>query len=106
MDTSPIRVELRRTGGIAGREARWRADTARMPAHQAHDLRRLIDTLPGLGLGHNLWPFPPPAADEVVYHLTVARDGIDRTYVFHDSTMPRQVRDLVNLVSAPVNRAF
>ena len=89
-----VRVELERTGGIAGRTLRRLLDTADLPGSTSEELRRRVDAVRAIGS-----PAPAPAigADRFTYRVTIREDAVERTLTAVDP-LPEQLGRLVGLV--------
>lgn len=88
---SGVRVDFRRTGGIAGLDLISSADEAELGEHAAV-ARQLLAAPPAEPVSAG----PAPGADRFQYELVVHGDGRSRTVRFGDSTIPDEVRPLID----------
>ncbi len=93
-----VRIELARSGGVAGITLRSSLDTAELPAEEARVLEALVDELdlselPGPG-GR------PGAVDRFQYDLTITRGGRRHMVSVGEKELTPPLRRLVDEVMA------
>lgn len=99
-----MRIELVRTGGVAGVTLRCAVDTADLPAADAADLEQLVSAadLPAVAARPAI---PPRGADRFQYDLTVD-DGETRHAVrVRDGDLPPSLRPLIDRLLALARRS-
>ena len=90
---NPIRIELERSGGIAGIVARGALDTAELPDEDAARIEQAVARLEAEGGRHE-----PRIPDAQRYEFAVTTGGRTRRLVFDDTTLPAEARPLVEML--------
>jgi hypothetical protein len=94
--TARVRVELRRTGGFAGRTVHVRLDSADMPPADAAQLVRLVSTL---DLGRLKAGRSTAGADLMRYELTIERGGQHWHGTVAEPAVPAELRPLLQFLT-------
>jgi hypothetical protein len=93
------RIELVRSGGVAGVTRRWSLDPKDLGAGEAAEVERLlaaVDDVPAQP------PQPGRGADRFQYELRVTRVGGTRTVTLREGAIPAEIRPLIDrLTSRP-----
>lgn len=94
-----VRVEMRRSGGFAGRTSTVRLDTATMPPAEAARLIQLVTTV-DLSRLPSARSAPHAGADLMRYDLVI-ENGVDRWEgTVSDPSIPSQLRPLLQFLTA------
>lgn len=92
MATSDVRLEFRRSGGLAGIEMTTSVDARDLPAEQAPVITDLLNnTLPE----RNTPTHRPPMPDQFDYELTVTDGNRSSTYHWTDIQIPDAAQPLI-----------
>jgi hypothetical protein len=94
--TERVRVELRRSGGFAGRSAHVVLDSAGLPPAEAAELARLVATV---DLGVLRSTGPGHGADLMRYDLVVERGAQRWQGTVSDPSIPAALRPLLQFLS-------
>jgi hypothetical protein len=84
------RVELVRSGGVAGITRRSSLDSADLNAGEAAELERLLDELPATA------PRRGGGADRFQYELRVTRGDRTHAVTLHEGAIPEEIRPLID----------
>ena len=93
-----MKIELQRSGGLAGQTRRMELDTRRLTPGQERELRDLVDSSGFFDLPLEL-PAAGPGADRFHYRLTVQTRGETRTVSMEESSVPGSLRPLLEWIS-------
>lgn len=85
------RIELVRSGGVAGVTRRWSLDSEDLGAEEAAELERLLGALDDVPAAAT-----PPGPDRFQYELRVTRGGRTRTVTVHEGAIPAELRPLID----------
>jgi hypothetical protein len=99
---APVRVEVRRSGGFAGRVTDHVADTAALDPAEADELRRLIAALEATDPASTA---RSRGADRFQYDVTVHRGARRRRYTADDGALTSELRGLVEFVQGTAREA-
>jgi hypothetical protein len=92
------RIDLVRSGGVAGMTRRWSLDSQDLSADEAAEAERLLAALDGVPEQ----PPPTPGADRFQYELQVTRAGRTRAVRVRDGAIPTEIQPLIDrLTSRP-----
>lgn len=94
-------MQLERSGGFAGLLQQWVLDTADLPPEAGRELERLVEAAEG---APKPGPPDPRLRDAFQYDLTIQRDGQTRRLSFGDTTVPPEVRPLLERIQAEGRR--
>lgn len=89
-----MRLQIRRTGGIAGVTLRAQLDTAQMPAEQAAQVHHAIRDL----AGHQ--DTAPPHPDAFRYEITQLDDPGQAPIVLNEHAIPAELHELIHGATA------
>ncbi|MEU4564986.1 protealysin inhibitor emfourin [Actinoplanes sp. NPDC023936] len=95
--TEPVRAELRRSGGYAGRSLHVVMDSSTLPEPEARRLTQLVRCLDLTRLGARI--MAPCAADLVRYDLAVQCGGRHWRGTVADPTVPPELRPLLRYLT-------
>jgi hypothetical protein len=95
-----VRVELRRSGGFAGRTVHVRLDSEQMPPAEAARLIHLVSSIDLEQLGDATSPAPRGGADLISYDLTVERGPHRWHGTLTDPSVPSALRPLLQFLTA------
>jgi hypothetical protein len=100
MSERPVRVNLRRTGGFAGRELHSRLDTDELPPAEAAEVDALVASLDAAALTDAAGATPARMPDAMRYELDI--EGTERHWrlVLVEPDIPPQARPLLNRLVA------
>ncbi len=99
----PIRVEVDRSGGFAGRTKHATVDSASLPAEQARELAELVERADLPTLVERTAAEPPGpgrGADRFTYDLTVHRGDQSHRLSLPESAVPPELAPLLSHVLA------
>src|SRR3954447_12379660 len=92
------RIELVRSGGVAGITRRWSLDSKDLSAGEAAEAERLLAALDGVPAQ----PRPSRGADRFQYELRVTRRGRTRVVTLREGAISAEIRPLIDrLTSRP-----
>lgn len=91
--TEPVRAELRRSGGYAGRSLHVVLHSAALPDAEAHRLSQLVRCLDLTRLGAKI--MAPCMADLVRYELSIQYGGRHWRGTVAEPTVPAELRPLI-----------
>jgi hypothetical protein len=91
-----LRVELERTGGLAGRTVRRLLDTADLPASTSDELRTRVEAVRALDPPARV---PPTGADRFTYRVTIRGDAGEHGITVADP-VPERLAPLIRLLLA------
>ena len=91
-----LRVELERSGGLAGRTVRRVLDTADLPASASDELRTQVQAVRALD---SQPPVPPTGADRFTYRVTIREDAGEHSVTVADP-VPELLTPLIRLLLA------
>jgi hypothetical protein len=93
------RIELVRSGGVAGVSRRWSLDSKDLSVGEAAEFERLLAALDDVPAQP---PQPSRGADRFQYDLGVKRGGRTRSVTLREGAIPAQIRPLIDrLTSRP-----
>ena len=97
-----VKVEMRRSGGFAGRTTQVRLDTADMPPAQAARLIQLVATVDLSRLaGAHATPATAGAGADLMRYDLVIENGADRwAGTVSDPSIPNELRPLLQFLTA------
>jgi hypothetical protein len=84
------RIELVRSGGVAGVTRRWSLDSADLSPKEAAEFEPLLAALDDAPAA------APPGADRFQYELRVTRGEQTRTVTLHEGAIPAELRPLID----------
>jgi hypothetical protein len=84
------RIELVRSGGVAGVTRRWSLDSDDLSAEEAAEFEPLLAALDDAPAA------AAPGADRFQYELRVTRGGQTRTVTLHEGAIPAELRPLLD----------
>jgi hypothetical protein len=92
-----MQIDFGSSGGVANQELAYRTDTSTLPAEQAKELERLVESSGVFDLQQN--DMEPKVAigraDVISYRLTLSDGSRQTTLWFNDVTAPVSLRPLV-----------
>jgi hypothetical protein len=93
------RIELVRSGGVAGMRRRWSLDSDDLSAGETAEVERLLARLDDVPVQP---PQPARGADRFQYELRVTRGDQMRTVTLREDAIPPAIRPLIDrLTSRP-----
>jgi hypothetical protein len=84
------RIELERSGGVAGVTRRSSLDSSDLDADEAAELEPLLAALDDVPAAA-----PPTGPDRFQYDLRVTRGGRTRTVTLREGAIPAEIRPLI-----------
>ena len=94
-----VRVEMRRSGGFAGRTAHVRVDSAEMGPAEGARLVQLVSAVDWGRIGHTS-AAPTVGADLMRYDLVVEHGSTHWEGTLSDPSIPNEVRPLLQFLTA------
>jgi hypothetical protein len=95
----PIRIELERSGGVAGISLRSSIDTGALPPDEAQDIARLVDRIEFADLARR--PHRPTrGADRFQYDLTVQQGATRYRLSLPEGAIPTELKPLLERLIA------
>lgn len=95
----PIRIELERSGGVAGISLRASIDTSALPPDEAQDIARMVDRIDFDDLASR--PHRPArGADRFQYDLTVQQGAARHRLSLPESAVPTELKPLLERLVA------
>ena len=92
------RIELVRSGGVAGVTRRWSLDSKDLSAGEAAEVERLLAVLNDVPAQ----PSPPGrGADRFQYELRVTRGGPTGSVTLREGAIPAEIRPLIDRLTSP-----
>ena len=88
------RIELVRSGGVAGVRRTWSLDSNGLGAREAADVERLLAALDEIPAQP-----PPPGADRFQYDLRLTRGRRTRSVTLREGAIPAEIRPLIDLLT-------
>ncbi|WP_229075501.1 protealysin inhibitor emfourin [Actinoplanes sp. DH11] len=95
--TEPVRAELRRSSGFAGRSLHVVMDSRTLPADQARQLVQLVRSLDLTSIGAMI--MAPCTADLLRYDLSVQCGGRHWRGTVAEPTVPAELRPLIQFLT-------
>jgi Emfourin len=95
----PIRIELTRSGGVAGISRHASVDTVTLPLDEAHELAALVGQIDFAGLAR-LPEQPPRGPDRFQYDLTVEQGSTRYQLSLPETAVPAELKSLLDRIIA------
>ncbi len=99
-----MRIELERTGGLAGMRLTAAVQTEALSPEEARELQGMLDAARFFDLPAAL-ASPTPGADRFVYRLTVEREAQRHTVEMGEAAVPAALQPLVQRLTARARSA-
>jgi hypothetical protein len=90
----PIRIELERSGGVAGVSLRASIDTSTIPPDEAQEIARLVDRIDFADLARRQH-LPARGADRFQYDLTVQQGAARHRLSVPEGAVPTELKPLL-----------